>query len=883
MCPAAAQARHGVYRFHDQLISAAASDASAVSRRLCKHRTDTPADAIGRRDEKSEKSAYEQSPLLHRLAIRRAPGIRIRPVTSVWTRRLAIAVGALVLLLVVASAVLLATFDANRYKALAIEWMKTEHQRTLEIDGPVKLSLFPRLSVQVSNVRLSERGRNDQFAAIGQAQLGVRLLPLLRKQLVIGHVSARDVDATFLRDAQGKRNIDDLISRSPGSRSAAGASASPSGGPAVRFDIAGIQLKNVRLHVRDERAKVAGDFSILSFAAGRLANRVESPVSLRVSARLTQPQVLQLSVDGDMKLMLDPDRDLVALSGMKLDVTGETASVKALSVALEGALTWDGGALRAGPLQIALKGATFGTTSLQPSTVQVKRAVLNPADKRLELVSLDIALNGRRGADPFEVSFRWPRLVIDGRKLEGSPVSGRLKIAGRSALEGQIRSAAPTGSFDALRVPGLELTLAGSSGQRRIDGSAKADMLLDVSRRAATFERVDVRASLADPGRQPLNLVLQGGGGADAKNVTWNLNGSINANRFESSGQAGFAGKVPEIKAAARFDDLDLNTLLARGQPAPAAPPATAPADTRVVLDGLKVVNGQFTLAAAALAVRQYKVADARVNATLENGVLRVAQFSGRAWGGSFHGSGSADANSHRVAVRLDANGVDVNALLKNVANKDLLEGTGHVVADLSSSGASVGALRSDLAGTVALDVRNGAIKGINLARALRQAQAALSLRQDAITRASAVEKTDFSELRASARIAGGVARSDDLDLKSPFLRVGGAGSFDIGRGRIDYTARAKLAPAAAAQGGSGLEALRGIEVPIALSGPFDAIDWKIQWSGVAEAAVRNKLRDKLSEAIGAKLGVAPPRAGAASAPTKPQDVLKDALKGLFR
>ncbi|HXD41874.1 MAG TPA: AsmA family protein [Ramlibacter sp.] len=799
--------------------------------------------------------------------------------TSVWIRRLAIAVGALALVLVAATAVLLATFDANRYKALAIEWMRTEHQRTLEIDGPIKLSFFPRLSVQVSRVRLSERGRSDEFAAIGEAALAVQVLPLLRKQLVIGRVSARDVHAAYLRDARGARNIDDLVSRN----AAPDAGASPSGGPAMHFDVSGVELDNLRLQVRDEVARLAGDLEVLSFSSGRLANQAESPVSLRATALLTQPEALKLSVDGRTTLMLDLDRNSVALSRMKLDVTGETASVKALSLALEGALAWDGGALRAGPLQVTLKGATLGTTSLTPSTLQVKRALLNLAGKRLELESLDLALAGRRGADPFEVSIRWPRLAVDGRKVESSPLSGRVKVAGQSGLEGQIRSAAPTGSFDALRVPGLELTLAGSSGQRKIDGTAKADMLIDAGRGAATFERVDLHATLADPGLQPLKLVVQGSGGADTKAATWKLNGSINANRFETSGHAAFAGKVPEIKVTARFDDLDMNTLLAPGKPAPVAPRSTAPADTPVVLEGLKAVNGQFTLDAAALAFRQYKVADAKVNATLDKGILRIAQFSGRAWGGHFQASSSADANSHRVAIRLDAKGVNVNALLKNVADKDLLEGTGHVVADLNSSGASVGALRSNLAGTAALDVRDGAIKGINLARSLREAQAALSLKQDTTTRASGVEKTDFSELRASARIAGGVARSDDLDLKSPFLRIGGAGRFDIGQGRIDYTARAKLTPTAVGQGGTGLEALRGIEVPVALSGPFDAIDWKIQWSGVAEAAVRNTLKEKLAESIGAKLGAPPPRADAASAPTKPKDVLKDTLKGLFK
>jgi AsmA protein len=807
--------------------------------------------------------------------------MRMQPVTSVWIRRLAIAVGAIVLMLVVAAAGLVATFDANRYKALAIEWMKTEHQRTLEIDGPIKLSFFPRLSVQVSKVRLSEHGRSDEFAAIGEAALAVRVLPLLRKQLVIDRVSARDVQAAYLRDARGTRNIEDLVSGK--SAPDTGAGTSTSGRPDFRFDVSDIQLDNLRLHVRDEMARLAGDLAVLTFTSGRLANQAESPVSLRATVQLTQPQPVRFSVGGRTTLMLDLDRNAAALSRMKLDVAGETAKVKAFSLSLDGALAWEGGALRAGPLQLALKAASIGTTSLTPSTLMVKRALLNPADKRLELEALDMALTGRRGADPFEVSIRWPRLAVDGSKLEGSPLSGRVKIAGHSALEGQIRSAAPTGSFDALRVPGLELTLAGSSGQRKIEGNAKADMLLDASRRAAAIDRLEVHASLADPGLQPLKFVLQGSGGADTKTATWKLNGSINANRFESSGQAAFAGKLPEIKATARFDDLDMNTLVAPDKPSSTMPRSTAPADTPVALDGLKAVNGQFTFQAAALAFRQYKVADAKVNATIDNGILRVAQFSGRAWGGSFQGNGSADANRRRVAVRLDANRVDVNALLKNVANKDLLEGTGRVVADLNSSGATVGALRSSLAGTVALDVRDGAIKGINLARSLRQAQAALSLKQDAITRASGVEKTDFSELRASARIAGGVAQSDDLDLKSPFLRIGGAGRFDIGRGRIDYTARAKLTPTAAGQGGTGLEALRGIEVPVALSGPFDAIDWKIQWSGVAEAAVRNKLKEKLAESIGAKLGAPPSRADAASAPTKPKDVLRDTLKGLFK
>jgi AsmA protein len=149
--------------------------------------------------------------------------------------------------------------------------------------------------------------------------------------------------------------------------------------------------------------------------------------------------------------------------------------------------------------------------------------------------------------------------------------------------------------------------------------------------------------------------------------------------------------------------------------------------------------------------------------------------------------------------------------------------------------------------------------------------------------------------MSASFQIADGVARSTDLDAKSPFLRLGGAGSADVGRGRIDYTARATVANTSKGQEGADLEALKGITVPVLLSGPFEAIDWKIQWSaiaaGMAKSRVGDKLKDqedKLKDRLKDKLGIAKPAAPAASAasappPATPKDKLKDKLKGLLK
>ena len=773
----------------------------------------------------------------------------------IWIRRIAIALGVLVLLVLAGAVWLVSSFDANQYKPLAIDWMKAERQRTLAIDGPIELSLFPRLAVKVSKVRLSERGRAEEFLALDEAALAVQVLPLLHKELVVDRVSARGVRVQYTRDAKGARNIDDLVTGAGSSPGVPGPGARASA-PALRLDVNALKLEDLQLRLRDDMAQLAGEVAVQSFSSGRLAKGAEAPVTLRATLQLTQPQALKLALDGRATLSLDLENGTAAATGLKLEVQGDTAAVKALSLTLEGAAAWEGGGLRAGPLQVAIKSATLGASTLTPSTLQLKRLLFSSGSQKFELEALQLALQGRQGSNPFELALDWPQLAVNANTLQGSALSGRVKLSGANALAGNFSSGAPSGNFDALRLPALNLNLQGSAGARKVDAKLKTELLLRVGQRAAAFERIELNATLADPGLQPLQLSLKGRASANAQSAQWAFDGALNSNKFESSGQAGLGGAVPNFKAQARFDSLDLNKLLAADKPTTAASaPGPTPANTPVQLDGLNAVNGQFSVSAGALALRQYRVAEVKLDATLDKGLLRITRLAGRAWGGSVEGSGSADARGNRVALKLAANEVNVNAMLKDVAAKDLLEGTGRVVADLNSSGANIGELRSHLAGSAAVQLRNGAVKGVNLARALRQAKAALTLKQDSVSKASAAEKTDFSELSASARIASGVAQSDDLDLKSPFLRIGGAGRFDIGRGLVDYTARATVIGSAAGQDGAELAALRGVTVPVQLSGPFEAIDWKIQWSAVAAAAVENKLKDKLAEKLGVRLG----------------------------
>jgi AsmA protein len=806
---------------------------------------------------------------------------------SPWLRKLLIAVGVLVLVVAGVLAYLVATFDPNAYKGLAIDWMKEKRQRTLAIDGPIKLSVFPRLAVQVSGVRLSEKNKPDEFMALNEAALSVAVLPLLRQQVVVDRVSAKGLRLTYRRSDKGESNVDDFMS--PSSDTPAPKTDS---GPALRFDVSGIQLEDLKLTLRDDQAKLAGEVTLTSLTTGRLADQVESPVKLDARVALTSPAV-QGELKGNTRLTLDLAAKGVRLREMELAWKGKLPGAESVDAKLSGHLAFDGakGTVQAESVELA-GDAGLGTLRLTKSTLSLGRFAYDPTNQALQLAKLRVKLGGTSSGHPLNLNLDWPELAVKGESLTGSPLSGQVSLAGPTTVEASFKTAAPSGSFERIVVPNIESTLKGSSGPRQIAGSVAATLLLQPSKGAIALEGLNTQLQIQEPSLQPLAITLQGKADASAQAAHWALKGQINQNPYTSEGSAILATSPLTLNVTARFDTLDLNRLLPPSSTASAPASGNAPpaADAPVDLSPLRSLQGKFDLRVGQFAYQTYRVADVVFLATIEGGMLRVSQLAGKAWGGGLTATAFADARASRVAVNATANNVNVNALLKDVAKKDVLEGTGRVTLDVDSAGRSVNELKSHLQGKAALQLRDGAIKGVNLAKSLREAKAMLGMKaSDERQKASQTEKTDFSELTASFAIANGVARNNDLDAKSPFFRLGGDGLLDIGKGQIDYTARATVASTTKGQDGADLAALRGLTIPVQLSGPFEAMDWRIRWSSIAAQALKTEVgskveaqaKDKLRE----KLGIASPASGA-SAPKledAAKDKLKDKLKGIFK
>jgi AsmA protein len=213
--------------------------------------------------------------------------------------------------------------------------------------------------------------------------------------------------------------------------------------------------------------------------------------------------------------------------------------------------------------------------------------------------------------------------------------------------------------------------------------------------------------------------------------------------------------------------------------------------------------------------------------------------------------------------------GINLGPLLKDAIGKEPIEGRGNVVLDVTTEGGLMAQLKKNLNGTAQLALRDGAVKGFNISQVIRSAKSRLGeLRGGAQAQGgtgAAIDKTDFSELTGSFKIARGVARNSDLRAKSPLLRADGAGDIDIGEDKLDYLVKATVVSTLQGQGGPELQALKGLTVPVRLSGPFSAIAYQVDFSGLATDLVRQQLDSRKNEIKG-----------------RVEEQFKGQLKGLF-
>lgn len=409
----------------------------------------------------------------------------------------------------------------------------------------------------------------------------------------------------------------------------------------------------------------------------------------------------------------------------------------------------------------------------------------------------------------------------------------------------------------------LSIAITGRAGNKTLKAELGGPIAFDIntSRLALSDLKGVVNLGLPDAPVKALNLPLQG-----------EIRADFSAHTARTRLGTRFDGTELRLDAVAkRFDplafsvDLEADVLDADKYLSAPATGQAAQAEARIDLSSLKALDMEGRLRIGKLKLKNVRVDNLRLGMRAAGGRIELSPHVANLYGGNMSGSLVLDAATNRFVLKEQIEGVSLKPLLADALGKDIVDGRGSFGVDVVTRGDTVTQLRQSLSGSTRLRITDGAIKGINLAQALRVAKARVGGGQDSVQQARAEEKTDFTELTASFSIQEGVAHGSDLSAKSPFLRLGGAGDVDIGHGRMDYLARATVVASATGQGGDGLETLKGLTVPVRVSGPFDNLSYRLEIGNLVKEAVREKA-DEAGQKIKQKV----------------QDSVRDKLRGLL-
>lgn len=501
----------------------------------------------------------------------------------------------------------------------------------------------------------------------------------------------------------------------------------------------------------------------------------------------------------------------------------------------------------------------------------------------------------RPGAFPFEASLGDIR-IIDGfisysdgtqeRQIEGLDLQismpgldQPLDVTGRLSADGQAMTlnahlGSLRGFFEGEEVA-ARINLGGNLIDLGFDGVIPAGEDLRYSGRL-NADIPSIRA-LAEFAGSPLpagegleNFALAGqlSGGMD--NVSLDAsgnNGRIRLDEIRATGRiaANLSGTRPSLSGSLNVPALDLTRYIPVAPNTSDASAGIPPWSTeRIDLSSLGLVDANLDLSVDQLQIQDIEISNAAlsvalVNSRLEANLTRISLYEGSGTA-TIVANNRTSTPSFRVAADLQS--IAALPLLEAAAGFNRLSGTGRIYIDLLTSGNTQAELMNGLDGRGSFAFTDGAIRGVNLAQAIRGIESALTNRQ-LPEGFGEQQQTDFSALEGSFTVVDGVATNNDLIMLSPLVRVDGAGTVNVGAQTLDYRLRPRAVASIEGQGGD--RDLQGIVVPIIIRGSFSAPSVGIDWDSVGRALLQGAVQgavngqnpeDALRNALGSALGL---------------------------
>lgn len=663
-------------------------------------------------------------------------------------------------------------FDANYFKSQMVDYVKTHNQRDLTLEGDIKVTFFPQLGLDSGKVTLSQRNSGKGFASIENARFYIAWWPLLRKQLQIERVALDGVHANVIRYKDGSTNLDDLF-------------ATQGNLGDIKFEIDSIKLHNSSVNFQDENAGILLSLHDVNIDTGKLTD--STPVDVTASFRL---ESVKPHIDTKVKLnshfLFELKTNHYELANFEGEMEGEAVGINNLALNFQGTLNNY-------PAEDRLTIDKFIATA--------KGKIENrKIEAKLDIPKLQLIKNKFSGntlafntsllqeGENFTATFELPAFEVIDKKLQAENMTANVDLfrAGRT-LQGKFNSPVSIDfSSMQMQLPSIVSNFSGTHPwlTSKLSASVTGDMLANFS-------------------EQTLKL---------------NFKSQIDDSYFAGSiGLQDYAH--PALTLDIGVNKLDLDRYLATDW-------SKRLQDDALPFDfsALKDLNLRGKLRSNEFKFARLRFSNLFAEIKADQSTLIIEPVNARLYGGAVLGSMSIAAlETPQITFKQKLSGVQINTLLADIIPGEAkLVGKGNLTLDLNATGANMAALRKSLNGNVSLALGRGSLAGINLTEALVAGKSQLGIADSERNEtAKFTESTAYAELKSTFEINEGNARNSDFLMKSPLFVSKGEGDIALETGQLNYHLSTTLATNLKRSSNGELAELRGINIPMRITGPY--------------------------------------------------------------
>jgi AsmA protein len=764
---------------------------------------------------------------------------------------------AIIIIAIAALAALPFIIDPNDYKDEIAAQVEKTTGRKLTLQGDIELSVFPWIALELGPLSLSNASgfKAESFASVEAAEIRIKLMPLLKKQLEMDTIVLDGLLLNLETNKEGVTNWDDLtkasddLEQTPSDESDSASDEPSSGLSAVK--IAGIKLTNANVLWSDASKNENFQLRNLNLETDPLAPG--EPTSLTTSFDLisSKPEV-KAHIELESKVTVDLEKQIYALESLKLNTVANSSAMPLQQANLD--------------LQADIH------ANMASELVTIQNLAINLQATGSEQ-NIDAEIEGLIEANLASQQHSITNLVISADIEDKNLPGGKSKLDVTTNLIANL--ADETLQVNDLAIKLADLTMNGRILAKKI---LSDDLTFNGNIQVKPFNlrklAEDLKIELPEMAdKSTLELVQLSSEISGSKQSINTSDLQLTLDQSQLTGQFGINNfEKPAYTFNLTLDQIDADRYLppakeegedktAKEVSTPAS--SAAGGSSELPLETLRDINAKGSLKIGKLKVSGINSENIVITIDAKDGLIKLSPLAAELYQGKYQGNVNLDARGDSLKLAVDENlqGVQAGPLLKDLTGNDRIAGTANANVKLNGSGKDIDAIKQSLNGNGAFSFTDGALKGINIAEAIRQAKAVLSGQKAAETNEPV--QTDFSSLKGTFTANEGIVNNQDLELMSPLLRVTGAGDIDLPREVIDYSVRVSIVGTAEGQGGKTLEDLKGVTIPVKITGSFDnprpkvdlASVLKEQATGEIKAKAEEKLKEKLGDGLGGLLG----------------------------